>query len=75
MLFEEPDVKRFRISQEDLPVVDEQLESVDLNDKFVFAPDFTSLTITDLEHHSADESWEYTIEFDRFRIEQLSSGG
>ena len=45
MLFEEPGVKRFRISQEDLPVVEEQLEPADLNDKFEFSSDNNSLTI------------------------------
>ena len=34
MLIEEPEVKRFRISQDDLnPVMDEQLVPVDLTDK------------------------------------------
>ena len=38
LLIEEPGVKRFRISQEDLPVVDEQLERVELMGHFDWQP-------------------------------------
>jgi len=68
MLAEEPGVKRFRISQEDLPVVWDQLIPVDLTDKVTWADDGQSFTISGLTHESGDESFEYTVELARFRI-------
>lgn len=68
MLAEEPGVKRFRISQEDLPVVWDQLVPVDLTDKVTWADDGQSFTISDLTHENGDESFEYTVELPRFRI-------
>lgn len=76
MLVEEPETKRFRISQETLhPVVDEQLIPVDLTDKITWSDDRTTLTISGLEHEEGDEGWEYTLELPRFRINQLSGDG
>ncbi len=75
MLIEEPGVKRFRISQEDLPVVDEQLERVDLSDRFNFDASKRSFTISDLTSEHGDESWEYEIDLPRFRINQMTSSG
>lgn len=75
MLLEEPEVARFRISQEDLPVVDEQLNAVDLTDKVTWADDGMSFTVSGLEHEAGDESFAYTVELERFRIKQISSSG
>lgn len=75
MLVEEPGVKRFRISQEDLPVVWDQLNAVDLTDKITWADDQKSFTISGLSHESGDESFEYTVELDHFRINQVSDSG
>ena len=70
MLVEEPNVKRFRISQDDLrPVMDDQLNPVDLSDKISWAKDKSSLTISGLNHDQRDESWQYTIDLSKFRIE------
>jgi len=75
MLVEEPGVKRFRISQDDLrPVMDDNLIPVSLSDKVSWAGDLSSFTISSLEHEQGDESWEYTVELSRFRIEQVSTG-
>ena len=43
MLIEEPEVKRFRISQEELPVVDDQLDPLDLAGKYEWAVDGSGL--------------------------------
>ena len=68
MLLEEPAVKRFRISQEDLPVVEEQLHAQSID--FSWSDDKSSFTITDLDHDSALDSdlLKYTIELPKFRI-------
>jgi len=51
MLLEEPDTRRFRISQEAVqPVVDEQLIPVDLTDKFAWGSDNETFSIFGLEH-------------------------
>ena len=68
MLIEEPGVKRFRISQEDLPVADEQLEVTDLLDNFTWSEDKKSFSISGLNSEQGDESWEYQVELPRFRI-------
>ena len=73
MLVEEPGVKRFRISQEDLPVVDDQLIKVDLIEHFTWADDKQSFTISGLTNSEGDESWEYKVELPKFRINQVSS--
>ena len=75
LLLEEPDVKRFRISQEDLPVVDEQLIATDLTDKVQWDEDGQGFTISGLEHESGDESFSYHVELSRFRINQVSENG
>jgi hypothetical protein len=68
MLIEEPEVKRFRISQDDLnPVMDDQLVAVDLTDK-VFWSDHEYFVIKDLTNEDG-EYWEYYVWLDRFRIE------
>ena len=59
MLVEEPGVKRFRISQEDLPVSWDQLNAVDLTDKITWADDRQSFTISGLTHEQGDESFSY----------------
>ena len=75
MLVEEPGVKRFRISQEDLPVVEDQLIKVDLLEHITWADDKKSFTISGLTNSEGDESWEYNVELPRFRINQVSSSG
>ena len=72
MLVEEPGHERFRISQEDLSVVDEQLKPTDLSQKIYWAEDRSSVTFHGLMHEQGDESFDYTIEFARFRIDQYS---
>ena len=74
MLLEEPGHERFRISQEDLPVVEEQLKPADINDKIEWASDRSSVTIKGLMHEQGDESFDYSIEFAHFRIDQLTQG-
>lgn len=55
MLIEEPDVKRFRISQEGLPVVDEQLIPQDLTGLVKrYAADLNIESLTSTE---GDEGW------------------
>jgi len=75
MLVEEPGVNRFRISQEDLPVVWDQLNAVDLTDKITWADDKQSFTISGLTHEQGDEAFEYTVELSKFRINQVSDNG
>ena len=77
ILIEEPDVKRFRISQLEVlqPVVDEQLEAIDLTNRIEWSEDFSSFSISGLTHEAGDESWEYTIDAQRFRIQQVTSDG
>lgn len=70
VLIEEPGVKRFRISQEDLPVVEEQLIAQDLTGLY---HDYgTSTAIQYLNSEEGDESWEVDFEFDRFRIHHVA---
>jgi len=57
MLVEEPGVKRFRISQEDLPVVEDQLTAADLSDKITWGDDKKSFTVSGLTHENGDEGW------------------
>lgn len=66
-------MKRFRISQEDLPVVEEQLVAKDLTDRFAWNSDKSSFSITDLVNEQGDDSWEYIISTDRFRINQYTT--
>ena len=48
VLIEEPNGARFRISQEDLPVVDNQLVPVDLTDLVEWSANGTSFTVKGL---------------------------
>jgi hypothetical protein len=75
MLIEEPDYKRFRISQEDLPVEDKQLEKCDLFDMVFWAKDRSSFNITGLVHDFGDEFFHYQVEMKPFRINQYSDFG
>ena len=68
MLLQEPETKPFRISQEDIAVVDDQLVATDLSGKISWSEDLSSFKIKDLNHELDDESWEYTIELAQFRI-------
>ena len=68
MLIEEPDYKRFRISQEEIPVVDEQLQKCYLFDMVFWAKDKSSFNITGLVHDFGDEFFHYQVELNPFRI-------
>ena len=69
MLLEEPNTRRFRISQEEIkPVVDEQLIPEDLTDKWSYNPDSETFDIFGLVNEEQDEDWSYKIQIDRFRI-------
>lgn len=70
LLIEEPDVKRFRISQDPVlePVVDDQLFAVNLLDKISWSGDDASFSISGITHEHGDESWEYTVDLARFMI-------
>jgi len=54
--------------------MDDNLIPVSLSDKVSWADDLSSFTIASLEHEQGDESWEYTVELSRFRIDQVSTG-
>ena len=73
ILIEEPGVKRFRISQEDLPVVDDQLIPQDLTGLWHDYGD--SGAIQFLNSEEGDEGWEVDFVFDRFRIHHVSKSG
>lgn len=64
-LLEEPGSGRFRISQEGLPVVDEQLEIVDKLSYYVnFGTDHVN--VGPLLHSDESETFSYKIKFDHF---------
>jgi len=68
-LIEEPDSHRFRISQQDLPVVDEQLFAVsDLSshvNNFLYQ-DY--LLVSGLDHSDLSEQFSYQIDFANFKV-------
>ena len=66
MLIEESGVSRFRISQEDLPVVDGQLVAQDLTG--IVSTFDNDLTIDNLWSVDGDEGWQLDLVFDRFRL-------
>ena len=66
MLIEESGVSRFRISQEDLPVVDGQLVAQDLTG--IVSTFDNDLTIDNLWSADGDEGWQLDLVFDRFRL-------
>ena len=68
MLIEEPDYMRFRISQEEIPVVDEQLQKCDLFGMVFWAKDRSSFNVTGLFHDYGDEFFHYQVELNPFRI-------
>ena len=73
-LFEEPNSRRFRISQEGLPVVDEQLHTVEnLTRKSQVTDDH--IEVSGLDHQLGDETFTYRIWFDHFKIEQIDKDG
>ena len=74
MLIGEAGVDRFRISQEDLPVVEEQLIAAE-DLEATWSDDGKSLTISGLKSDAGDEEFEYVIEFDRFRVKQNTING
>jgi hypothetical protein len=61
--------RRFRISQEELPVVDEQLVPIDLDSSRVHET-ADELIIHNLEHSDKSESYTYRISFGHFKITQ-----
>ena len=46
-----------------------------MTDKITWADDNSSFTISDLQHEQGDETYEYTVDLTRFRIEQISTNG
>lgn len=69
-LLEEPDSTRFRISDEDIPVVEEQLIAADLTDKVTIEETF--FEVSGLEHNDATESFRYVVDFEHFKITQYA---
>jgi hypothetical protein len=70
-LLEEPNSGRFRISQEGLPIADEQLEKVKLfNTKVTINKD--ELIVTGLMAEDYSESFRYRMRYDHFRITQYA---
>jgi hypothetical protein len=68
-LIEEPDSGRFRISQEGLPVVDEQLNFVSGNSTSFNVFD-DHIYVSGLPHTDNNELFNYRIDFDHFKITQ-----
>jgi hypothetical protein len=66
-LIMEPDSKRFRISQEDLPVVDELLIFIS-NLQSLTTQNATHLTVSNLTHKDGSDVFTYSIQFDHFKI-------
>lgn len=67
---DEPNSKRFRISQEDLPVVDEQLIGVsDLNTHYYTNTNDDNVSVFyNLTSDDGSEDYDYTIYYNPFRI-------
>ncbi len=72
-LIQEPNSTRFRISKENLPVVDEQLIPVP-NFSTLVSIDSTHLSVGNLNHNDGTEVFTYTVKFDHFQITQTSNG-
>ena len=73
-LIEEDGSTRFRISQEDLPVSDEQLKAVqNLNEITTQSAD--SLQVGALDHELGDEQFVFKIDFAPFRMYQMTGDG
>jgi len=72
-LLEEPDSKRFRISQEGLPVEDEQLNGVS-NLKSHVKVHRHRLVVSGLKHEDGTETYEYEVNFKQFTITQSVNG-
>lgn len=60
---------RFRISQEDIPVVEDQLHPVNYLSSLVDVTDHTAYF-----HNEDDETYAYEIQFEPFMITQKSNG-
>lgn len=73
-LIEEDGAIRFRISQEDLPVSDEQLVAVqNLNE--ITTQNASSLQVGSLDHELGDEQYVFKIDFSPFRMYQMTGDG
>lgn len=71
-LIEEPDSDRFRISQEDLPVVDSQLRPVTSLESHISRHDDVGVEVAGLQHSDGSEDFKYQIDFAPFSIRQYT---
>ena len=71
-LIEEPGSSRFRISQEDLPVVEDQLDRIENLMDHVTIKDHM-VVIDGLAHDDGSETFKYEVEYNHFKITQYSN--
>ena len=72
-LIEQPSNTRFRISDYDLPVVEDQLNSVtDFTDKVTNSTNWVA--VSNLTNESDGETYSYNISYDPFMITQYADG-
>ena len=72
-LIQEPSSTRFRISEENLPVVDEQLIPASNLTNLVLV-NSTHLVVGNLNHEDGTEVFTYTVKFDHFLITMTANG-
>jgi alpha-glucosidase (family GH31 glycosyl hydrolase) len=70
-LIEEPNSERFKISEEGLPIADDQLHSVNFFNSHVTVSE-DDLTVDFLPGMDAFEFFSYRIDFDHFKITQFA---
>lgn len=71
-LIEEPGSTRFKISEEGLPVVEEQLIPVsDLSSRVIILSN--QVIVNGLTHDDGTETFKYVLDFDHFKVSQFSN--